>query len=175
MKAKKFTLLIVEDDEDQRFFFKKAFEGLGIEYKVQLARDGEEAIAYLKGDGKYHDRKTYEFPSYILTDLKMSPGDGFHILQFLKETPALSVIPVVMLSSSSDADDIRQAYLLGASSYFVKPAGVPEIRALLKKIHDYWSECETPEVDAEGYALDTESAGRLGARYKKPKRDEPPA
>src|SRR5688500_14545735 len=142
MKAKKFTLLIVDDDEDQRFLFKKAFEGLSIEYRVQLASDGEEAIAYLKGQGKYHDRKQYEFPSYILTDLKMSPGDGFHILEFLKETPALSVIPVVMLSTSTDADDIRQAYLLGASSYFVKPASVPEIRALLKKIHDYWSECE---------------------------------
>ena len=170
MKAQKYTLLIVDDDEDQRYFFKRAFEGVGENYKIHLAADGDEAIAYLKGEGKFRDRTKYEFPSYILTDLKMSPGDGFHILQFLKETPALSVIPVVMPSNSIDCDDIRQAYLLGASSYFVKPAGVPELRALLKKIHNYWSECEVPAVDVDRYAVSTDSTGRLGARYKKPKR-----
>ena len=170
MKAQKFTLLIVEDDEDQRFFFQKSFEALGLNYKVQLAASGEEALAYLKGEGKYGDRTKFEFPSYVLTDLKMSPGDGFHVLEFIKETPALSVIPVVMLSSSDDADDIRQAYLLGASSYFVKPTDVRDLRKLLKKIHDYWSECEVPEVDADGYAVATDDAGKLGARYKKPKR-----
>ena len=51
---------------------------------------------------------------------------------------------------------------MGVISYFVKPASVPEIKALPKKIHDYWSECQVPEVDSEGYAVDTESAGRLG-------------
>ena len=170
MKAQKHTLLIVDDDEDERFFFKKSFESLGTKYKVQLAANGDEAIAYLKGEGKYGDRTQYEFPSYILTDLQMSPGDGFNILEFLQQTPALSVIPVVMLSSSEDADDIRQAYLLGASSFFVKPQDVAVLRALLKKIHDYWMECEVPEVDAEGYALATDSRGRLGARYAKPKK-----
>jgi hypothetical protein len=75
-----------------------------------------------------------------------------------------------MLSSSDDPDDIRQAYLLGASSYFVKPPNVDALRALLKKIHDYWTECEVPEVDAEGYAVATVSRGRPGARYQKPKR-----
>ena len=56
MKAQKFTLLIVDDDEDHRFLFKKAFEGLGTRYKVQLAANGEQAIAYLKGEGEYADR-----------------------------------------------------------------------------------------------------------------------
>src|SRR5688572_24047816 len=122
MKASKYTLLIVDDDEDQRFLFKTTFEKLGTKYKVQLAGNGNEALAYLKGDGEFSDRSKFEFPSYILTDLKMGPGDGSHILEFIKATPALSVIPVVMLSTSDDSDDIRQAYLLGASSFFVKPA-----------------------------------------------------
>src|SRR5688572_25354127 len=170
MKARKYTLLIVEDDEDQQFLFKRAFEKLGTKYKIQLASNGNEALAYLRGEGKFADRTQFEFPSYILTDLKMSPGDGFHILEFLKNTPALSVIPVVMLSTSDDDDDIRQAYLLGASSYFVKPPDPEDLKALLKKIHDYWSECEVPQVDAEGYATATDSTGRLGARYTKPTR-----
>ena len=170
MKATKYTLLIVDDDEDQRLIFKKTFQALGTKYKVQLAGSGDEAMAYLKGEGKYKDRAKFEFPSYVITDLNMSPGDGFHILDFLKDHPALSVIPVVMLSTSDDPDDIRQAYLLGASSYFVKPVGLESLKELLRKIHEYWAECEVPEVDAEGYAVETESKGRLGARYKKPKR-----
>ena len=167
MKASKHTLLIVDDDEDQRLIFKRTFEALGTKYKVQLAKDGNEALAYLRGEGKYADRSKFEFPSYIITDLNMAPGDGFHILEFLKNTPALSVIPVVMLSTSDDPDDIRQAYLLGASSYFVKPQGLESVKELLKKIHYYWMECEVPEVDAAGYAVETNSRGKLSARYQK--------
>lgn len=170
MKAQKFTLLIVDDDEDARFLAKTTFEGLATSYKVQLASNGNEAIAYLKGLGKFADRKRFEFPCYIITDLQMGPGDGFHLLEFLKDHPALSVIPVVMMSSSEDADDIRQAYLLGASSFFVKPATYAGLKTLLRKVHEYWAECEVPEVDVDGYALATNSTGRLGARYKKPKK-----
>jgi len=100
----------------------------------------------------------------------MSAGDGFAILDFLRKNPELSVIPVVMLSSSDDPDDIRQAYLLGASSYFVKPHAPLELRTLLKKVHEYWVGCEVPEVDESGYAIATNSRGRPGARFPKPKR-----
>ncbi len=170
MKAQKFTLLIVDDDQDARFLAQRTFESLATRYKVQLASNGDEAIAYLKGEGKFADRKKFEFPSYIVTDLQMEPGDGFTLLEFLKNNPALSVIPVVMLSSSEDADDIRQAYLLGASSFLVKPATLSGLKTLLRKVHEYWAECEVPEVDVDGYAVATNSTGRLGARYKKPKR-----
>src|SRR5687768_1711832 len=170
MKAQKHTLLIVEDDEDQRIFLQRSFESLDTKYTVHALAGGYDAIAYLKGEGKYANRAQFEFPSYILTDLKMPEGDGFHILEFVKKNPALSVIPVVMLSSSEDADDVRHAYLLGASSYLLKPNGLPALRALLKKVHDYWAECEVPEVDESGYALNTESRGKLGERYTKPKR-----
>jgi CheY-like chemotaxis protein len=170
MKAQKYTLLIVDDDEDQRFLAQHTFEVLAIRYKVQLAANGNEAIAYLKGEGRYANRKRFEFPSYILTDLQMHPGDGFHLLEFIKGHPALSIIPVVMLSTSDDADDIRQAYLLGASSFFVKPTSLAALKVLLRKIHDYWTECEVPEVDKDGYALPTSNINRLGSRYKKPER-----
>lgn len=112
----------------------------------------------------------FEFPSYIITDLQMEPGDGFNLLEFLKDNPALSVIPVVMLSSSEGADDIRQTYLLGASSFLMKPPTLAGLKSLLRKVHDYWAECEVPQVDIDGYAMPTNSTGRLGARYKKPQR-----
>ena len=170
MKAQKFTLLIVEDDEDQRLFIEREFKALGAYYKIQGLSSGNEAIAYLEGKGKFGDRSKFEFPSYIITDLGMSDGDGFAVLEFLKNNPALSVIPVVMLSSSDDPDDVRHAYLLGASSFLTKPAFTKQLRELVRRIHDYWSDCEVPEVDVDGYAVETSSKGKRGERFTKPKR-----
>ena len=100
--------MIVEDDEDQRIFLQKSFEALGTHYTVQTLQSGDEAIAYLKGEGRFSNRAEFQFPAYIITDLKMADGDGFHILEFIKKNPALSVIPVVVLSSSEDQDDVRE-------------------------------------------------------------------
>ena len=170
MKAQKHTLLIVDDDQHQRFLAQHTFEKLDSTYKIQLAANGDEAIAYLKGEGKFADRDKFEFPAYVVTDLQMEPGDGFHVLEFIKKHPALSIIPVVMMSSSDNPDDIRQAYRLGASSFLVKPPTLEGLRKLLQHIHEYWAQCEVPEVDADGYAVATNSTGRPGARYKKPNR-----
>lgn len=170
MKQKKTTVLIVDNDEDERFFLGKAFEGLSKKYIIRECGDGDEAVAYLEGQGKFADRSEFPFPSYIITDLHMSPGDGFQILDFIKLHPALSIIPLVMLSSSDHVDDIRTAYFLGASSYILKPNSQTALCALVKKIHDYWSECEIPQVDESGFALATNSKGRAGERFPKPKR-----
>jgi CheY-like chemotaxis protein len=170
MKAQKFTLLIVDDDENDRFFLQKTFHKLGKEYRIHAMSDAEEAIAYIKGNGKYADRKEFQFPSYIITDLKMSPKDGFHLLDYIKKHRALSIIPVVMLSGSDDTDDIRHAYLLGASSYFTKPRDLDGLGILVGKIHEYWAQCQVPAVDEDGFALMTNSQGKAGERYGKPVR-----
>src|SRR4051794_3408444 len=98
MKAQKHTLLVIDDDENQRFFMQKQFEALSTNYQVVSLGSGNEAIAYMKGEGKFSNRLLFEFPAYVITDLQMREGDGFHVLQFVKEHPAFSVIPVVMLS-----------------------------------------------------------------------------
>jgi CheY-like chemotaxis protein len=172
MRANKFTLLIVDDDENDRFFLEKTFHKLGTEYRIHAMSDAEQAVAYIKGEGKYADRNEYQFPSYIITDLKMAPRDGFYLLDYIKKHPALSIIPVVMLSSSEDCDDIRHAYLLGASSYFTKARDLDSLTKLLKKIHEYWAECQVPAVDQDGYALMTNSHGKAGEQYCKPVRPE---
>jgi CheY-like chemotaxis protein len=169
MKAQKFSLLIVDDDEHDRFFLERAFQKLGPYYKIHAMHDGDEAIQFIKGEGKYENRKEFQFPSYIITDLKMRPGDGFKLLDFIKKHPALSIIPVVMLSGSSDTDDIRHAYLLGASSYFTKPSDSDELTKLIKSIHDYWTQCQVPAVNEDGFALMTSSVGKAGEDYPKPR------
>ena len=170
MKAQKFTLLIVDDDENERFIFEHQFKELHSHYRIHALSSGNEAIAYLKGDGEFADRSKFEFPSYIITDLGMSDGDGFAILDFLKTNPALSIIPVVMVSSADDPDDVRHAYLLGVSSFFTKPGSTDGLKRLVRRIHEYWIDAEVPEVDAEGYALETSSKGKRGERFAKPQR-----
>ena len=160
-------LLIVDDDENDRFLLKRAFEKLKVGYRIQPLRNGGEALALIKGEGIYADRKAYPFPSFILTDLKMSGGDGFSILSYLKEHPEILIVPVVMLSGSDDPDDVRQAYLLGASSFIVKPPGLDGLEGIVHKLHYYWSECEVPMVDEAGRAIRTSSTGKFSSRFNK--------
>jgi CheY-like chemotaxis protein len=159
-------LLIVDDEENDRFLLKRAFEKLKVGYRIHALENGGEALALIKGEGKYADRKVYPFPSFILTDLKMPGGDGFEILSYLKKHPEILVVPVVMLSGSDDPDDVRRAYLLGASSFIVKPHGLNALEGIVQKLHYYWSECEVPLVDESGHALVTVSKGKVGERFE---------
>jgi CheY-like chemotaxis protein len=162
-------LLIVDDDEADRFLLERAFVKLNAGYRIRHLENGEAAVAFIKGEGIYADRKAYPFPSFILTDLKMPGGDGFEILSYLKEHPEILVVPVVMLSSSDDPDDVRQAYLLGVSSFIVKPHGIGSLEGIVQKLHYYWCECEVPLVDESGHAIATDSTGKQGERFNKSK------
>jgi len=160
-------LLIVDDDENDRFMIQRAFERLNAGYRIQALASGAEALALIKREGVYADRKAYPFPSFILTDLKMPGGDGFEILSYLKAHPEILVVPVVMLSGSDDPDDVRQAYLLGASSFIVKPSSLDGLEGIVRKLHYYWAECEVPLTDDFGHAVVTSSAGKIGERFGK--------
>ncbi len=160
-------LLLVDDDANDRFFLTRAFEKLNVGYRIQPLQSGGEALALIKGEGIYADRKAYPFPTFILTDLKMPGGDGFEILSYIKEHPERLIVPVVMLSGSDDPSDVRQAYLLGASSFIVKPPGVEGLEGIVQKLHYYWSECELPPVDESGHPLASNATGKLGERFSK--------
>ena len=126
---------------------------------------GDEAIAYLSGVGKFGDRETYLYPSFVITDLKMPNGDGFAVLEHFRKHPQWAVIPTVVLSGSEDTDDIRKAYALGASAYHVKPNAPSDLRVLVKRLHAYWQTCEVPQADVTGRQLETESRHKLGQRF----------
>ena len=163
------TILVVEDDPHDQTFILRAFGDLGLTSPIHVVSDGREAIAYMMGEGKYSDRVQYPYPTFIMTDLKMPAADGFDVLEHLKANPAWAVIPTVVLSASSDPDDIRTAYLLGAGSYHLKPASFDRLRRQLKIIYDYWMTCEVPEADVSGKQLRTSSGGKLGERYPQPR------
>lgn len=168
MKKYYATLLIVDDDPNDLLFIEAAFRAVGVEGPIHKVTDGEEAIAYMMGEGKYSNRETYAYPTFITIDLKMPKADGFSVLEHLKKNPEWAIIPTVILSSSRDLDDIKKAYLLGASSYHVKPNTQEALLAQIKVLHDYWMTCEVPEVDRSGRRLPTKGGGKLGERFATP-------
>lgn len=167
MKTARPTFLVVDDDPNDLMLFRSAFQSSGVSAAVQTATSGDEAIAYLVGEGKFSDRAMYPYPEVVMTDLKMPDGDGFSVLEHFKQNPEWAVIPTVILSGSQDNDDINRAYALGATAYHVKPSSPLELRGLIKALCAYWSLCELPEVDRDGKHLATDSAHKLGHRFAK--------
>ncbi len=169
MKRTNLTILVVDDEPDDLLLMSAAFKAVGVTSKVHSLDGGQEAVDYLKGEGKYGDRTVYAFPDFVVTDLKMPGFDGFAVLEFLKGNLESANIPAVILSGSQDNDDVTRAYLLGASSYHVKPSDPTSLRSLLKVLHDYWLVCETPEVDRFGKRVESSGSHKLGERFDLPK------
>src|SRR5215467_12684146 len=134
------TILLVEDDPNDVFFLRYAFEQAGIRNPLLAVEQGQEAINYLSGKGKYNDRSQHPLPCIILLDLKMPGVSGLEVLRWIKEQPYLACVIVIVLSSSNNESDIHEAYALGARSYLVKPLSVEERMSLAKAIKAYWLE-----------------------------------
>ncbi len=160
------TILIVEDNEDDQFMIERAFRKIGVTDPIHLVSSGQEAIAYMMGEGKYADRNMYEYPTFIMTDLKMPNGTGFDVLYHLKSNPSWSVIPTVVFSASADLDDIKKSYVLGSSSYHVKPQTMEKLSEQVAVLYAYWVTCEVPVVDSTGKRVVTDSTGKLGEKFR---------
>jgi CheY-like chemotaxis protein len=159
------TILVVDDDENDRLLIERALRAAGVASPIYLARDGAEAIAYMMGEGKFAEREKYAYPTFVMTDLKMPNVDGFGVLEFLRGNPEWAIIPTVVFTASQDRDDIKKAYMLGASSYHVKPHDPAALRQFVATLNAYWLTCEVPEVDSTGKQLETDSSGKLGERF----------
>ncbi|MEY2429473.1 MAG: hypothetical protein QOJ40_2358 [Verrucomicrobiota bacterium] len=167
MKTHRPTILLIDDDRNDRFLTQRALRQVDPDCLLQEAESGDEAIAYLKGLGRFHDRDRHSLPRYIITDLQMPDGDGFEILHFLKHNSQLSGIPIVVLSASAENEDIRQAYALGASAFLIKTQD-PKVRfRQLRKLHDFFSECEIPEPATSGHSGATQSRRKPGERFSR--------
>lgn len=162
------TILVIDDDKNDQWLIERALRTAGVVAPIYLASDGAEAIAYMMGEGKFADREKYAYPTFIMTDLKMPRVDGFGVLEFLKGNPEWAVIPTVVFTSSPDRDDIKKSYMLGASSYHLKPQDPAALAKLVATLNAYWLTCEVPEVDSTGKQLATNSAGKLGERFAQP-------
>lgn len=149
MENKPLTILLVEDDLNDIFLVKRAFKMARIQNPLQVVTDGEEAIHYLRGEGRYTDRKAYPLPRLIVMDIKMPGRTGFEVLEWAKQDHLLRRIPIIIVSSSANPADINHAYDSGANAYMVKPVDFHEVERLFHSITHYWGlECAKPELAA---------------------------
>jgi len=132
------TVLLVEDDPDDVLLTQVAFEKARLANPLQVVRDGEEAISYLGGVGKYRNRDRFPLPILVLLDLKMPKVDGFQVLEWLRTRPQFTGLHVAIMTSADNDPDISRAYSLGAESYLIKPPDAKELLALVQRIHAYW-------------------------------------
>ena len=145
------TVLLVEDDANDVMLTARAFEQAGFVNPLQVVPDGEAAIAYLSGEGRYADRQRYPFPILLLLDLKLPRVSGFEVLAWLRAVPDIRRLPVIVLTSSEQSPDINRAYDQGANSYLVKPVEFDDLKEMIEKFHIYWVDLNAkPTLPAQG-------------------------
>ena len=134
------SILLVEDNEDDVFFMRRAFKNAEVPCAIQVVEDGQKAIDYLAGTGDFSDRARFELPFLLLLDLKLPFRNGLEVLQWIRQQPGFTSLIVVMFTSSRENSDIEKAYKLGANSFLVKPASVDQLLNTVRSIKTYWIE-----------------------------------
>jgi len=132
------VVLIADDDEDDVFLLEHAFRKANIAARLMVVPNGEEAIGYLSGEGKYGDRNTYPWPALMLLDLKMPKVDGFEVLTWWREQGKERKLAIVVMSTSNHEVDIKRAMALGAAAYRVKPSDFEYLLAVAEEVRDNW-------------------------------------
>ena len=136
-----FTILIAEDDEDDYLLTLEALKEAGVYNKVHWAKDGDEAIEYLKSlanGSKGNNGASTQLPGLILLDLNMPKKDGRETLAEIKSNSLFRKIPVIILSTSSAEADIAKSYDLGVNSFIQKPVRFNELVDMAKILFNYW-------------------------------------
>ncbi|MBN2891770.1 MAG: response regulator [Bacteroidales bacterium] len=136
--SKMLPILYAEDNENDIELTLAAFKECNLENRVDIVRNGQDALDYLYYQGKFENRDL-ENPLVIILDVKMPKIDGIKVLEKIKSDENLKNIPVVMLSSSDMENDISNSYRLGANAYVVKPVDFDEFLESVKKIGFFWA------------------------------------
>jgi CheY-like chemotaxis protein len=134
-------ILLVEDNPVDVDLTRRAFKRRSLLSPLQVARDGEDALAIL---ASWENGQPP--PAVILLDLKLPRLSGIEVLRRIRAHPRFGTLAVVVLTSSAETNDVRAAYAAGASSYVVKPVDFDEFAAVCERIEQYWGEINTPPI-----------------------------
>ena len=132
------NVLLVEDDENDVFFFKRAMKLAGWSDPLQVVQDGKQAIDYLSGSGQFSRRAELPLPALVLLDLKLPYVNGLEVLKWIRDHSSFRQLAAIVLTSSREDVDIGRACQLGANAYVVKPAAAEELVDLVKSIWAFW-------------------------------------
>jgi len=147
MKSSPLDILLIEDDENDVFFMRRAMTKASLAPPIHVAVNGQDALDYLRGAGKYADRATYRLPRCIFLDLKLPFVHGFEVLSWIRDQPALKSMPVLVLTSSPEEKDRQRALQLGAAAYLVKPATAQMLTEALQTLNENLSALSEREAD----------------------------
>lgn len=144
-------ILLAEDNTADVKITLRAFAQSKLKNEIYVVNDGEEALAFIFHQGKYQDKSKFPTPDLILLDIRMPKVDGFQVLEALKQNLEYSYIPVIMLTSSKNEEDIIKSYKNGAASYIPKPIDYGEFVKIVEGFDYYWRVInKLPPTDAAG-------------------------
>lgn len=132
------VILLVEDNPDDEELTRRALKKSNVLNEVVVARDGVEALDYLFGTGAYAGKDPDDLPAVILLDLKLPKVNGLEVLRRLREDHRTKLLPVVILTSSKEQQDILSGYSLGANSYVRKPVDFEQFTEAVRQLGIYW-------------------------------------
>lgn len=143
MNQKPITMLLAEDDFDDRYLISEALDESGVENQLYIVENGEDLLNYLKNRGKYTDKEKFPRPGLILLDLNMPLMDGREALAKIKQDPDLKTIPIVVLTTSQADDDVQETYGLGITGFITKPMTFTGLVDIMKSVGNYWFQSVT--------------------------------
>ncbi|HYG78714.1 MAG TPA: response regulator [Planctomycetota bacterium] len=132
------TVLLVEDEPHDILLTRRAFKKAGIHCDLRVVTNGDEAVDYLGGTGNFADRTKFPLPALVLLDLKLPRRCGLDVLEWVRSRDILRRMPVVILTSSRESEDLSRAYDLGANSYLLKPVSFDDLTRMLTTVNLYW-------------------------------------
>lgn len=144
------TILMADDDQDDCMLVREAFTESRLSNELHFVEDGESLMDYLQHRGQYRDGLNAPRPGLILLDLNMPRKDGREALREIKSDPDLRSIPVIVLTTSKEEEDIYRSYDLGASSFITKPVTFEGLVTVVKSLSRYWFEVVELPPDNRG-------------------------
>ncbi len=149
--ARKWRVLLVDDDEDYRQLFACALKESGLKVELFEATDGFAAINYVLGNEPYADRKKFPFPDLAFVDLKMPGMDGLAVLKEIRTKLGLQNLPIIVLTTSDLQADVTAAYCSRASAFHQKPPRYQDLVSLLQTVVPLWLNIgSSPEIRGDG-------------------------
>ncbi len=132
------AVLLVEDNEKDELLTIRALKKINVANRIDVVRDGQQAIDYLLGEGSAGKDAKRELPAVVILDLRLPKLDGHEVLQRLRADPRTELLPVVILTSSDEEEDITKSYLHGANSFVSKPVNIDQFTKAVKDLGLYW-------------------------------------
>ncbi len=136
-KPTSMTILIADDDHDDRLFMEQALRQNGFSQTIQFVEDGEELMEYLRHEGRFLDQNV-PWPNLLILDLNMPRKNGFQALEEIKDDPKLRRLPVIVMTTSSADEDVVKTYNLGVNSFVTKPFNFSRLVEMVGALKTYW-------------------------------------